>query len=875
MAVARLRPGPALPAGAGFLAAFAAVALGVGLGRAITTTYLPVLLDRIKDAPALIGAIMLVNAAAGLVVPLVVGVWSDRRGGRRLPFIVGGTALTAGGLAAIALGQASSYLALGLAAALTYTGLNAALTAHRAVIAEGFPDARRPAATSAEELAMLVGGMLGVVAGGALIDASPAVLFAGTALVLPLLAAPTLLVLRGRARTRSVRAEAIAQRLPLREAARSVPRAARLVLGAQVLWVLAYAALPAFFILYADRVLALDAAASGAILAAFGVLTGAGMVVAGRTPPERVHRRLGMGAALLGSGLLAAAPADTVAAAAIPFAAAAVGMGLVSGLGFPYFARFIPDAHEGSYSGLYFAVRGIASAIALPVAGLLIAVTGSYRVLLVQAGAALLALIPLARAEALRNPPAPAPLRPAPRRLGAVVPCLSSARLPEVVARTLAHADVVAVVDDGAAPALPDDPRVVLVRPGPPGGKGTAVAAGVAALLGRPDPPEAIVVLDADGQHPPECIPGLVEAARGADVVLGDRRDDRRSMPRTRRTTNALSSALLALVLRRRMRDSQCGMRLYWADALERVPLPDGRYEAETVHLKAAVRAGLRVAWAPIPAVYEGEASAFRPVADTARVLAAILGLHARAPGRAFGRLWSGRLAALVAGTLLLAACTPLLAGLDHRGFTAINALGAGPTWVYEALDPHSRNYVLLCLLAVVTAAAVRGGRAGGTALAVLVAALFSDVLVQAVYLLYDRPRPEEVLSSAQVLLVEGRSWAHIASFPSGHLVVTTAIAVAAMSAVPRLRGLLWAYVAAIALTRITFGAHFPLDVAAGLVFGAVVGRFSAALAHAMGLLGPPAPLVARTGALPLPVATPALAGAQRAADPQARDERP
>jgi MFS family permease len=72
-----------------FIVAFAAAALAAGLGRAVTTTYLPLLLDRIADAPGLIGMVMLVNAAAGMVVPLVTGVWSDRLGrrgrARRLP----------------------------------------------------------------------------------------------------------------------------------------------------------------------------------------------------------------------------------------------------------------------------------------------------------------------------------------------------------------------------------------------------------------------------------------------------------------------------------------------------------------------------------------------------------------------------------------------------------------------------------------------------------------------------------------------------------------------------------------------------------------------------------------------------------------------
>ena len=122
---------------------------------------------------------------------------------------------------------------------------------------------------------------------------------------------------------------------------------AREVLLAQILWVAGYVALPVFFVLYADHVLDLGAGAAAGMLAAFGILTGAAMVVAGRARPERVFPLLMLGAVLLGGGLVAAAPAGSAAAAALPFAAAAVGAGLVTALGFPYFARFVPQLRGG------------------------------------------------------------------------------------------------------------------------------------------------------------------------------------------------------------------------------------------------------------------------------------------------------------------------------------------------------------------------------------------------------------------------------------------------------------------------------------------------------------------------------------------------
>jgi membrane-associated phospholipid phosphatase len=51
-------------------------------------------------------------------------------------------------------------------------------------------------------------------------------------------------------------------------------------------------------------------------------------------------------------------------------------------------------------------------------------------------------------------------------------------------------------------------------------------------------------------------------------------------------------------------------------------------------------------------------------------------------------------------------------------------------------------------------------------------------------------------------------------------MAITAALAVALALAFPRLRTLLWGYVAAVAFTRVMFGAHFPFDVVAGTALG-------------------------------------------------------
>jgi membrane-associated phospholipid phosphatase/predicted MFS family arabinose efflux permease len=612
-------------AGRLYLIAFSAAALGAGLGRAVTTTYLPVLLDQVRDAPGLIGTVMLVNAAAGFGVPLVVGIWSDRLGtrrrGRRLPFIAGGSVVTAGGLAAVALGSGSSYLVLTLAGAVAYVGLNAVTTAHRALVPECFDETGRPRATSAQELAMLVGGLVGVAVGGSLTEAAPWAPFALAAALVPLLAAPTL------ARVREPRASfspSRRERHALRYYARASSRpGVRAFLAAQVLWVLGYAAMPVFFILYAERVIGLDAAIASLWLAGFGIATGAAMLAAGRVrDPARQGPLLALGVASMGVGFLTipAAPVQVVAMAGM--LSAAVGYGLISTLGFPLFTRLIPAGEAGGYTALYFSARAISSTIALPTAGWTIAVTDSYRSLFVIGGAATLAaLVPLARVPGASRPPL----------------SLSRPRLPE------------------------------LSRP-----------RGVGAL-----------------------------AWTYAGVLV------------------------LALLLSR--------------SSLQKV---------------------------------------------------------------------------------------------DERLFTAVNSLAPVPEVLWHTLNPHTRNYLVLGLIAVMAAILTRRQPPLAVAGLALGANVLAWGLLESIYALWDRARPEEVLDTATIAL--HGTWAHIESFPSGHMALTTALAAGAWLAFPRLRLPLVLYVALVAATRIVFGAHFPLDTLAGVALGYTSARAVFALMVAAGLLRDP-----------------------------------
>ena len=205
--------------------------------------------------------------------------------------------------------------------------------------------------------------------------------------------------------------------------------------------------------------------------------------------------------------------------------------------------------------------------------------------------------------------------------------------------QVLEHVDSLVLVDDGSRPdvaerldALAEEFGAELVRQPARSGKGSAVRAGVDRALGA----DAVLVIDADGQHPPEAIPSFVRAAGDAELVIGDRFDDLAEMPLPRRLANRTTRRLFELATGRDLRDTQNGMRLLRGRALDM--LPSGGYEAETLHLRRVLREGVPVEWVPIPAIYGEERSSFRPARDSVKVLWALvrpLGRATPTPGLA------------------------------------------------------------------------------------------------------------------------------------------------------------------------------------------------------------------------------------------------
>lgn len=214
-------------------------------------------------------------------------------------------------------------------------------------------------------------------------------------------------------------------------------------------------------------------------------------------------------------------------------------------------------------------------------------------------------------------------------RYAVVIPAYNeAATIRDLAVRTLRFSSRVIVVDDGSTDAtggqlagLP----VELLRNAHNEGKAAALWRGAEAarLAGA----EWVVTLDGDGQHAPEDIPRLVEAAEQnpGHIVIGSRFAETAGVPPSRYAANRIAAFWVSWACGQRLTDSQSGFRVYPTALFQKLFIPHGRsrgFVLESEILIEAARHGHRCVMVPIAAIYLAgqRTSHFRPVLDIVRI---------------------------------------------------------------------------------------------------------------------------------------------------------------------------------------------------------------------------------------------------------------
>lgn len=166
------------------------------------------------------------------------------------------------------------------------------------------------------------------------------------------------------------------------------------------------------------------------------------------------------------------------------------------------------------------------------------------------------------------------------------------------------------VIDDGSTDRTASKAKktgAVVIRHILNRGKGAALITGLAAAreLGA----DAVVTMDADGQHDPKDLPRLLLPIREkmSDVVVGSRLlSGGKQMPRGRRIVNYLGNTLTRFFFDIPTTDSQSGYRALNKKVLGKIRLISPGYEIETELFREVKRLNLRYMEVPIRVIYTG-----------------------------------------------------------------------------------------------------------------------------------------------------------------------------------------------------------------------------------------------------------------------------
>ena len=190
-----------------------------------------------------------------------------------------------------------------------------------------------------------------------------------------------------------------------------------------------------------------------------------------------------------------------------------------------------------------------------------------------------------------------------------------SASISTIVAAVLPYLPVL-VVDDGSTDqtaALAESAGARVLRQTPNQGKGAALRAGF--RLALQENVDAVLTLDADGQHDPSEIPLFLSAYREQqdDLVIGFR--NFRQMPFSRRLANTLGEILFSWAMRRPILDNQSGYRLIRRPVMQScLDSREEGFEFEVEMIANCLHQDLKLAWVPIRTIYGEEKSHIQPL---------------------------------------------------------------------------------------------------------------------------------------------------------------------------------------------------------------------------------------------------------------------
>lgn len=210
-----------------------------------------------------------------------------------------------------------------------------------------------------------------------------------------------------------------------------------------------------------------------------------------------------------------------------------------------------------------------------------------------------------------------------------IVPCFNAENfIKDTIDDIRRYQNNVLIIDDGSTDKSYDEMKDIkgirILRHRHNKGKGAALKTGF--MYAVENNFDAVITIDADGQHKASDIPKFTGKIDKYDIITGSRMHNVRNMPLRRILANSISSFIVTLRCRQKVPDSQSGYRMIKTDVLNDVKLEQDGYQMETELLLKASKKGYKIGSVHIKTIYGKEVSHINPFTVTWRFIRVILG---------------------------------------------------------------------------------------------------------------------------------------------------------------------------------------------------------------------------------------------------------
>jgi glycosyltransferase involved in cell wall biosynthesis len=216
-------------------------------------------------------------------------------------------------------------------------------------------------------------------------------------------------------------------------------------------------------------------------------------------------------------------------------------------------------------------------------------------------------------------------------KIVAGMPAFNEAKyLGSLLLKTRQYVDEVFIVDDGSS----DDTVKVaelagagVVRHDHNKGYGAAIQSIIAEAKKRDA--DILVILDADAQHDPKEIPGLLQPLleNKADFVIGTRRKEKKKIPFYRRIGQKVILSSVKMLSDDDLTDTECGFRAFSRKAINTLELRENGMAVSAETVAEASRKGLVTLQVPVSVTYSDDSSTLNPVSHGVGVLAGVISM--------------------------------------------------------------------------------------------------------------------------------------------------------------------------------------------------------------------------------------------------------